>query len=194
MKRREVLLQMASRIRAIALQRHVEDGAHKTPETYRRVMRSLVTALFDRQMDEFAFVDAMIPLIDKQLTLAWTVGAYDVGVLEAEFTMEDIQHYEAIVNNEYQFVLRFAQDIADTRDAGGEINGLLARVDLWANRYNDVVNEAHVWFGGKTRLAWRLGKTEEHCDTCQRLNGIVAFASEWDASGVRPQHPPNPHL
>ena len=65
---------------------------------------------------------------------------------------------------------------------------------MWSNRYNEVVNEAKIWFGGKQRLKWKLGATEKHCTTCQALDGIVAYASEWEQSGLKPQNPPNPNL
>jgi len=62
---------------------------------------------------------------------------------------------------------------------------------MWVNRYTDVKNQAKIYFGGKTRLMWVEGDTKEKCPTCLALNGIVAFAQEWEMSGVRPQSPPN---
>ena len=66
-----------------------------------------------------------------------------------------------------------------------------SRVDIWANRYPETENRARMHFGGKQRLEWVLGATEKHCSTCAALNGIVAFAEEWEESGVQPQSPPN---
>lgn len=193
-RRNDTILRMAATVRAVALREYVKAGEFKTPDTYMRQMRRTVSGLFGGQINEFQFVDEFVSMIDNQLHMAWKVGAYDVGVMEEDFVYDDMIHIDTIINNEYQFVLRFAQDIVETRDAGGKIDALLARVDLWANRYNEVVAEAHVWFGKKTRLQWVMGGTEEHCETCQKLHGIIAFAEEWNASGVRPQHPPNPNL
>ena len=47
---------------------------------------------------------------------------------------------------------------------------------------------------GKQRMKWELGETEEHCETCAALNGIVAFAREWETLGVHPQDAPNNKL
>jgi hypothetical protein len=193
-QRDAVLNRMTAAILSVAMREYVKAGEFKTPDTYTRQMRRSVSALFGGSIDEFQFIDEMMAMINNQLNMAWKVGAYDVGVMETDFVFEDFQHLDSIINNEYQFILRFAQDIVDTRLAGGKIDALLARVDLWANRYNEVVAEAHVWFGKKTRLQWRKGNTEKHCATCLALDGIIAFAEEWNASGVRPQAPPNPHL
>jgi len=38
---------------------------------------------------------------------------------------------------------------------------------------------------------WVIGETEVSCSTCLALNGIVAYASEWEESGVHPQGPQN---
>ena len=67
---------------------------------------------------------------------------------------------------------------------------------MWAHRYTDVVNQAKVWFGKrkKVKLKWEMGATEEHCATCAALNGIVAYAEDWERSGIHPQNPPNQAL
>jgi len=38
---------------------------------------------------------------------------------------------------------------------------------------------------------WVFDDTAEKCDTCLALNGIVAYAWEWETAGFRPQSPPN---
>jgi hypothetical protein len=66
-----------------------------------------------------------------------------------------------------------------------------SRVDMWVNRYEDTKNEAILFYSEKNqRLRWVYGDTQ-HCETCAQLNGIVAFASEWEQAGVQPQSPPN---
>ena len=59
------------------------------------------------------------------------------------------------------------------------------------NRYTDVVNRAERWFNGKQRLIWKLGTSEESCQTCKELDGIIAFAREWDQVRIYPQAVPN---
>jgi len=70
-----------------------------------------------------------------------------------------------------------------------------SRVDLWVSRYEDTKNEAILFYSEKNqRLMWVEGDTKDKCRTCLALDGIVAYASEWEAAGVQPQSPPNPYL
>lgn len=151
-----------------------------------------------RTGDLSGFLDVFVVEIRNQLTRAFNEGARDVGVEPSEFTEDDRQHLEGWINSEYEHVLNLAQAIQDLYMSGATLeefrSAIRWRIELWAHRYQEVVNEARVWFGGKTRLIWVLGDTEEHCASCSQLAGIVAFADEWDQSGIRPQRPPNHFL
>jgi hypothetical protein len=133
--------------------------------------------------------------IDQQLTQAWNDGADDMGVKPDEMSKEDMNILEGIINNENDFILRIGDEIRADADAGMAREDFerkyQARLDLWANRFNETVNRAHIVFGGKQKLQWILGATEEHCKTCAALDGIVAWATEWDQSHFHPQMPPN---
>jgi hypothetical protein len=111
-------------------------------------------------------------------------------------TDDDRAELKAIIDGEYDQVIKLAEAIMESRS--GTLDEFRqkfrSRIDLWVNRYTDVIGRARVYFGGKTRLKWTLGKTEEHCETCAALNGIVAFASEWELAGIKPQSPPNEML
>jgi hypothetical protein len=45
----------------------------------------------------------------------------------------------------------------------------------------------------KDKYEWVFGDAD-HCETCSRLNGLVATAKEWTISGIKPQSPPNENL
>lgn len=151
-----------------------------------------------RTGDLSGFLDVFVDDIRAQLTRAFNEGARDVGVDPSEFTADDRHHLEGWIQSEYEHVLNLAQAIQDLHMSGVTLDEFRSairwRIELWANRYNEVVNEARIWFGGKTRLIWVLGETEEHCESCSGLAGIVAFAEEWNQSGIRPQMPPNQFL
>ena len=72
------------------------------------------------------------------------------------------------------------------------INAFINRAEIWANRYNDVVNRSIV-VTKEQKLLWVFGDTD-HCTTCEQLNGIVALSSIWEDLGVHPQNPPNDKL
>ena len=171
--------------------------AIKTQGTYDSHLWAASLALF-RTGDLSAFLDTFIEEIRNQLTRAFNQGARDVGVDPSEFTRTDLDHLESWINSEYNYVISLAQAIEDLRTTGVSLDDFRTRIrwriGLWSNRFNEVVNEARIYFGGRVRLQWQIGAAEAHCPTCSALDGLVAFAEEWDQARVRPQHPPNPHL
>lgn len=165
-------------------------GSLKTYEYYQRVLWRDVREFYTGEVERGFVEDDMIRLIDEQLTRAWNEGAREVGVEPADMTDEDLAVVEDIKNGELEHITGFLDAVEQARQDGTGYEQFRSRVDLWANRYNDVVNQAKVYFGGKTKLVWVYGDTE-HCDTCAACNGIVAWAQEWEQSGLHPQSPPN---
>ena len=172
--------------------------ALKTVAYFTRVLRRAVLNFYRMDIDAFDFIDIMARLIEDQFTRAWNQGARAVGFDPAQMTAADQAELMAKINAQADHVLNFAQDIENASIQNTSIEPLYARVDLWANRYDEVVNDAKIYFAKRSpeeiRLVWRLGATERHCSTCAALDGIVATAAEWEASGYRPQHAPNPLL
>jgi hypothetical protein len=162
----------------------------KTEGYFDRVLWQTVRDFYNSG-DATAFLDKMIATIRQQLTRAWREGARDMGVEPSEMTAEDLLELERIISSEYEHVIGLAEDIIQARVNGEGYDKFRDRVGLWANRYTDVVNQARVWFGKRQKLKWVLGKTEEHCQTCAALNGMVAYAYEWERAGIHPQQPPN---
>jgi hypothetical protein len=172
-----------------------DPNIYKSIETYDRQLWSYALDLY-RTGDGGVFLDKFIAAIANQLTRAWNEGAREVGVDPKEMTDDDRAELKAIIDGEYDQIIKLAEAIMESRS--GTLDEFRqkfrSRIDLWVNRYTDVIGRARVYFGGKTRLKWTLGKTEEHCETCATLNGIVAFASEWELAGIKPQSPPNSML
>lgn len=168
--------------------------AVRTYDQYRARLWGSMLRLYNGGRDA-AFVSSFIRSIDAQLTQAWEKGAEEIGVTRDEMTADDLQILTAIIDNETQFIQRIAGEIVADREDGIDRQAFDkkygARVDLWANRYNETVNRAKMTYGAKTRFEWHLGATEEHCKTCQKLNGIVAFGVEWEQARFHPQMPPN---
>ena len=170
--------------------------ATKTYDQFRARLWGAMVRLFNGGRDA-NFIGSFSRSIDQQLTLAWNEGADDMGVAPDEMSEEDRQILEGIINNENDFINGIGDEIANdaaTMDREKFDSKYGARVDLWANRWNETVNRAHIVFGGKQKLEWQLGATENHCGFCEALNGIVAYATEWDQTRFQPQAPPNPLL
>ena len=143
------------------------------------------------------FVDMMGSLIAGQMRNAFQTAMYD------EFETVDLPPYLqnaldafTVRMADFDFIYQYYKDIIDARVDGTLIDPLIARASLWANRWNDAYSEALRAIGieNGSRMVWILGGTEEHCTQCAALNGLVAFAKEWEASGFHPQGAPNPML
>jgi hypothetical protein len=156
-------------------------------------------------------------IVTSQLTNAYQKAWADSGFFSPlpDFLSGPLQ---TMVTEQYKRIDGFYNDIVKARNAGTPIAPLIARGKLWANQFKNAYNEAIrlialyavdemiegededsiilavvIIAGSATRLIWHYGDTE-HCTTCQKLNGIVAFAVEWAAAGVHPQGAPNSKL
>lgn len=158
----------------------------KTYEHYLRTIKSLVWDLYRGDIEEGDFVDTMADLVEQQLTRAWHAGMRENELDPIEEMEPEWQAIlDDIILSEYNYVDQFAADIVAARDEQLPIDPFLSRADMWANRYNDVVNQA-IMTTKEQKLLWVYGDTD-HCDMCRELNGIVAWAHEWQESPVEPQ-------
>lgn len=164
---------------------------YKTQEFMLGQIRRLVTSLYNNQIGG-DFIDVMANVISGQLRDAYTQAWESYGETTA---LPDYLSaaYETDVLRQYEHVDQYFRDIIDARLDGKPIDPLIARADLWAQRWTESYNNAIALIestnGG--RMEWVLGATEQHCPLCSRYNGIVAFATEWQALNIAPQNAPN---
>ena len=167
----------------------------KTYEYYRTTITHMVSLVYQGFMGP-EFMGILENLVKGQLSDAYERALADNGLSPEDATIEMRIELQGFIESEWTHIEPFYSDIIDALIDKTPLDPLLARAELWAGRWNDVYNAAEITInkqmGGK--LVWRLGATEEHCQSCLQLNGIVAFAREWDESGVRPQNPPNSAL
>ena len=166
-------------------------AALKSMEQMMTAITNDVHALYSRAMSRRDFVRDMSTVITNQLTEAWNTGADELMVLAEDMTPDDLVYLQEIVDNEISYLSGLADDVQQAQSDREGWEQFSTRLDIWGNRYNDVVNRARQYFGQQERMVWNLGSTEVHCDSCAALNGIVAFGWEWEQSGVHPQQPPN---
>ncbi len=173
---------------------HLRAPALKTYAFYASSIRDLTKKFYDGRIQYLDFVSSMENLITAQLRLAWFEGMETNGLTEDDMTNEWAGILREIIMSEQDHVAEFALAIEKAKRAESPIDPLMARADLWGNRYNDVINQARVITGAKNqRYEWKYGDTD-HCETCLSLNGIVANADEWAQSIYHPQRPPNAYL
>ena len=163
----------------------------KTAGYMSRVIDTLVRDLFNDEISESEFIDSLFELIEDQFKRAFNEAMRNNGLDPvADWTPEIEAEYQRLVTDQFEFIERFAADIIAGR--GGSKDEFMARADLWANQYESVVNEAKLITAyKKQKYKWVLGATEEHCETCSALNGIVAYVEDWEQAGFHPQQPPN---
>jgi len=167
----------------------------KTVGWYERAMWGAVRDLYSGDIGIGEFETAMIDIVQNQMRRAWNEGMRSLGldpeadmILLWEMALQDIMAQELV------FVDPLAAEIVAAFHAGKDVEQFRSRVSVWANRYNDVVNQAtQICAKAGQKMKWQYGDTD-HCDTCSRLDGIVAYESEWEELGVYPQRPPNPVL
>ena len=178
-------------------------AAIKSQGFYDRKINELTKDLYRGSITQTAFEDALLAVMDQQLDKAWREGMKENGLDPAkDMTPEWEQELERLKLSEVDHIEGFADAIVDAAQAdataetpGASLPGLQARGGLWAERYTEVVNAAIIATAqSDDRLVWRLGATEEHCETCAELNGYVQTADWWDKSGIMPQAPENPVL
>jgi hypothetical protein len=167
----------------------------KSYEWYDGHLHDYAGQLYRGKIDDSIFLDKMIYAIGEQLGRAWNEGMVENKldpVQDKTPEMED--RIKELVDSEYNHVTDLIDFIQQQKQADAGMNAIDGRVDMWVNRYNDVVNIAKMETAGeKEKLEWVYGDTE-HCSTCEALNGIIATASEWQQSGFHPQQPDNPLL
>lgn len=167
---------------------------YKTVAFFQQTMTRLITSVYNNDLGG-EFIDIMANLISGQLRQAYEQAWTAAGLPGAfpSYLNEDLMGF---VIQQFVYVDQLYRDIVDARIDKLPITPLLARVPLWANRWNEAYDRAQhlisVYNGGKEK--WVLGATEKHCTTCAALNGIVAYAQEWEMLGVHPQGAPNARL
>lgn len=167
----------------------------KTVAYYERALRRAVLDFYRGDIDAGAFIDELVRLVDAQFRRAWNEGARDAGFEPSEMEPEDTDELQQRIEAELEYVLDFASAVEAAREQQSGVDALYERVPLWANRYNEVCNDAKLHFSGDNqKFVWRLGASEQHCATCAALDGVVARKKAWEERVLQPQHAPNPAL
>jgi len=137
----------------------------------------------------------MANIISGQLTQAYEQAWADSGG-EDEMPEYLTAPLEAAILNQYDYVDQYYRDIVDARVDETSVDPLLSRAAQWANQWNAAYENAKLLINTKNggNLIWRKGETEHGCQTCADLDGIVAWASEWETLGVHPRGYPNSKL
>lgn len=177
---------------------HLKSGFYKTYSYMLNVIERSVRAVYNGNLGTSDFVASMQMLIAGQIQQAYWQAWEDDGNTNHPLPSYLQKAMEADIskNVDTVFVYQYYNDILEARIKKSPIAPLLSRAAMWATRYTEAYNYAVLLIikdtGGK--LKWTLGQTEQHCSSCRQLNGVIAYASEWELAGVRPQNAPNESL
>jgi hypothetical protein len=166
----------------------------KTQAHYERVLSQAVRELYNGKSSEDDFLSTMTTLLDEQTRRAWNEG---MRLNDLDPAKDMTEAFEAELRNiqdeEFSHVDGFIAAIVQAGKDGTPVDPLLTRAGLWASRYPDIVSRAQVFTAPKDlNFRWIYGDTIQHCDTCSKLEGIVATAADWadlQARGIYPQSP-----
>ncbi|NMC34211.1 MAG: hypothetical protein GYA36_17390 [Veillonellaceae bacterium] len=162
--------------------------------SYFQALRAPCYGLWSGKISYAECYDMLMDVIRIGLTKAWHVGIAKLGMKPQDMTVEETNALTSCIYNEYARVDSMLDWIEDNRRGVSPWSSIQPRIQLWANRYNDVVNQALLMAKQDPPLEWMLGETEQHCTTCLYLNGKVKRRSYWEKSGYTPQNPPNAML
>lgn len=166
---------------------------YKTLASYQLNLRASTRGLWSGAFDIDQALDNMFTSIDRGLPQAWQEGASECGVAMDELTPDERTKLAQAIANEKNHVFSFLEWVeANNKENGGTLASVYSRLDVWINRYRDLINQAKTLACGDMKMVWVLGPTE-HCSTCAKLAGKVKRGSYWQAH-VMPQNPPNSKL
>jgi hypothetical protein len=168
--------------------------AYKTYDYFLARIDGLVRGVYDGNVGG-EFIDIFANLISGQFQDAYDRAWVDAGFTEALPDYLQAAYQEAVAN-QYSFVDGFYRAIVDARIDKTSVTPLMNRAGLWAGQWNTEYERATRLITEKNggRMIWSEGDTVEKCDQCKALDGIVAFASEWETLGVHPKGFPNKKL
>lgn len=156
--------------------------------TYRSQLRSAIRGLWTGALSKDEFVEAMEATIRRGLSRAFEEGAKTWGLKPDELDDEELAARDQIIDAEGGYVRPLADDIlAGSKTEGGKLDTYFYRAELWAAKYDQVVQRAKILTGENQKLEWVYDPSKEHCPDCAKLNGKVKRAKEWDAAGLFPK-------
>lgn len=177
---------VTSKVKSLSLALKQSAGAIR----YRKNIAGLAQNLWNGTISGSEFLSVMksqiIPLGFEQ---AWLDGSAAEGITEYDdLNKDEKQRLRERISAEKTYVRGFRDYIVEHSKAEGfHLVSLEPRIDLWANRYTEVMNEAKVMAGGDRKYRWVL-HARESCRSCLRLAGQVRRMSFWQEHDCWPQH------
>lgn len=129
---------------------------------------------------------AMVNAFLSAFEMGWVDGGQKLPVRG-----EALDWYNARVDAEMGFIAGLFVQAKEMRAEGAEgwFDWVNARADGYVSSVDGVYNAAMMYAKKGQMLTWHLGRTEQHCDTCAKLNGGRHRASWYLARNYIPRQP-----
>lgn len=161
-----------------------------TESLYRTALYTLITDAFDGRLDREQFGVAGRDEISTAFANAFLNGLDEGGVaLSSPDEMDDdeVATLKLEVKAERGFWTAFANELyKEVIPLKGSPafetarTGILSRVEIWVRKgLNRVRGLGVLAAKANQMLLWRLGETEEHCESCIAANGQIHRARDW---------------
>jgi len=162
---------------------------------YRSGLRTTIRGLWLGVLDYYEAYDNLDSVIRKGMTSAWAEGAATCGIAPDEMSPEErLELQQAIidalgyVDGLLTFVMAHSKAEGGKLGVVGKTGGVMSRVDLWVNRYEEIRQKAMTIACADMKTRWTLG-VSEHCDSCVKLAGKIKRNSYWQKVGILPRVP-----
>lgn len=134
-------------------------------------------------------------VVREGVTDAYTEGLREGGADPNDLADEDAQAIADLVNTQAQHTTDLAKAIRQAKsDKALQRDLLNVRLPLWVASIESAGNLGRASAQVNIMGTWKLGKTEEHCETCAKLNGKRHRLRWYIDNGLIPRQPGNENL
>lgn len=132
-------------------------------------------------------------LIDEYARLAYIEGMEAGGIedAESELDSDDIDIIDTWRDAQKDYTSEYGKACADAKGDESATDSVLERVSIWERALESLRGLGLISAKENVVGYFRLGSTNEHCDTCRGLNGKKKRMKAWRDSGLLPQQPGN---
>jgi hypothetical protein len=150
-------------------------------------LRNLVTLGF---VTDGSILGDMRRLVKDAVADAYIEGLAEGGIPADEMSDDDALMIVELSQAQLDHVTDFVRAIREAKDDKAAQRDILnSRVPMWAASIESAGAQGLASAKANAMGTWKLGKTEEHCETCQKLNGQRHRMKWFTSKGYIPRQP-----
>jgi hypothetical protein len=153
-----------------------------TSANFRNSFADIVTRLAEGRLRRNQAENLLLGLLLSSGEKAFADGLAQGGVTDPLDEDEQAQVQDGVAD-----AIDYLDPLLNDAQAGA-IGDVAARAAMWTNKtLTDFYNQGRISADRNGYYEWKLGKTEQHCPDCQRLNGQIHRFKDWYSKGWIPQ-------